>query len=98
MTLRVGVIGAGYWGPNLVRNLSEAPGAEPVAVADLSPERLEAIRKRVPPPKTTPDHPAPFPARAIDPLCLAPPGRPHPTLAARTFPPGKHLLLEKPHP
>ncbi|MBA2371883.1 MAG: gfo/Idh/MocA family oxidoreductase, partial [Chloroflexi bacterium] len=38
--LRVAVIGAGYWGPNLVRNLSEAPGGEAVAVADLSPARL----------------------------------------------------------
>src|SRR5258708_7377714 len=35
--LRVAVIGAGYWGPNLVRNLNEAPGAEPVAVADATP-------------------------------------------------------------
>ena len=54
--LRVAVIGAGYWGPNLVRNLSEAPGAEPVAVADLSDERLETIHKRFPAVRTTKDH------------------------------------------
>ena len=36
--LKVGIIGAGYWGPNLVRNFSEAPGADVVAVADLDPE------------------------------------------------------------
>ena len=35
--LKVGIIGAGYWGPNLVRNFSEAPGADVVAVADLDP-------------------------------------------------------------
>ena len=42
-TVRVGVIGAGYWGPNIVRNLLDAPGAEAAAVADLSPERLDAL-------------------------------------------------------
>jgi len=44
----VGVIGAGYWGPNIIRNLYEAPGAEAVAVADLSQDRLDAISKRFP--------------------------------------------------
>jgi len=68
--LRVAVIGAGYWGPNLVRNLSEAPGAEPVAVADLSTERLEPIRKRFPAIRTTTDHRtvfAPPPCGAVGP-------------------------------
>lgn len=51
--LRVGVIGAGYWGPNLVRNFSEAPRAGVVAVADLYPERLGALHKRFPAVGTT---------------------------------------------
>src|SRR5438445_12732268 len=55
-SLRVAVIGAGYWGPNLVRNLNEAPGADPVAVADLSDDRLETIHKRFPAVLTTKDH------------------------------------------
>ena len=40
MTVRVGHAGLGYWGPNLVRNLHELPGAEVAAVCDARPERL----------------------------------------------------------
>ena len=94
--LRVAVLGAGYWGPNLVRNLSEAPGAEPVAVADLSPERLEAIRKRFPGLKTTTDHRALFADRAIDAVCIATPVGTHRTLAEEAFAAGKHVFVEKP--
>ena len=54
--MRVGVIGAGYWGPNIVRNLHEAPGAEAVAVADLSQERLDVISKRFPSVRVTTDY------------------------------------------
>ena len=94
--LRVAVLGAGYWGPNLVRNLSEAPGAEPVAVADLSPERLEAIRKRFPALKTTTDHRALFADRAIDAVCIATPVGTHRRLAEEAFAAGKHVFVEKP--
>jgi predicted dehydrogenase len=51
--LKVGIIGAGYWGPNLVRNFSEAPGADVVAVADLDQGRLDALHKRFPAVRTT---------------------------------------------
>ena len=52
----IGVIGYGYWGPNLVRNFSEAPGAKVVAVSDLRPERLAKLQCRYPALKTTTDH------------------------------------------
>ena len=68
--LRVAVIGAGYWGPNLVRNFSEAPGANVVAVADLSPERLANIAKRFPAVRTTQDHRELFADPAIDAVCI----------------------------
>src|SRR5207247_10329065 len=45
---RVGVIGCGYWGPQLVRNLHEMPNVELVAVADSNPERLQNIGARYP--------------------------------------------------
>jgi predicted dehydrogenase len=92
----VGVIGAGYWGPNLVRNLSEAPGAEPVAVADLSDERLEAIRKRFPAVRTTTDHRQLLDDRAIDAVCIATPVGTHRRLAEEAFAAGKHVFVEKP--
>ena len=95
-SLRVGVIGAGYWGPNLVRNLSEVPGAEPVAVADLSEERLEAIRKRFPAVRTTTAHHELFDDRAIDAVCIASPVGTHRKLAEEAFAAGKHVFVEKP--
>ncbi|TMG68805.1 MAG: Gfo/Idh/MocA family oxidoreductase [Chloroflexi bacterium] len=94
--MRVGVIGAGYWGPNLVRNLSEVPGAEPVAVADLSEERLEAIRKRFPAVRTTTAHHELFDDRAIDAVCIATPVGTHRKLAEEAFAAGKHVFVEKP--
>jgi predicted dehydrogenase len=44
--LRFGVIGYGYWGPNLVRNIAETKGAEIVSVSDLRPERLALAKRR----------------------------------------------------
>ncbi len=46
--IRVGVIGYGYWGPNLVRNFMEAPGSAVVAVCDLREERLLPLRRLYP--------------------------------------------------
>ena len=95
-TLRVAVIGAGYWGPNLVRNLNEAPGADPVAVADLSDERLETIHKRFPAVRTTKDHRELFADPSIDAVCIATPVGTHRRLAEEAFAAGKHVFVEKP--
>ena len=46
--VRVAVVGLGYWGPNLVRNLAELEAAELVAVCDLDPERLALVGRRYP--------------------------------------------------
>ncbi len=94
--LRVAVIGAGYWGPNLVRNLFEAPGTDAVAVADLSPERLDAIRKRYPSVRTTRDHRELVADPAIDALCIATPVSTHHAIASEALRAGKHVLVEKP--
>src|SRR5712692_6005370 len=94
--LRVAVIGAGYWGPNLVRNLNEAPGAEPVAVADLSPERLETIHKRFPAVRVTTDHRELLADSSIDAVCIATPVKTHRKLAEEAFAAGKHVFIEKP--
>ena len=96
MTLRVGVIGAGYWGPNLVRNLSEAPGAEPVAVADLSQDRLDMMRKRFPAVRTTTDHRELLDDNKIDAVCIATPVGTHRKIAEEAFAAGKHVFVEKP--
>ena len=94
--LRVAVIGAGYWGPNLVRNLSEAPGGEAVAVADLSAERLAAIKKRFPAVRTTQDHAELFADPGIDAVCIVTPISTHRALAEEALAAGKHVFVEKP--
>ena len=51
--LRIGMIGVGYWGPNLIRNFSELDDAQVVSCSDLSQERLNKIAKRYPTVKCT---------------------------------------------
>jgi len=92
----VGVIGAGYWGPNIIRNLYEAPGAEAVAVADLSPERLEAIHKRFPAVRVTTNYRELLDDPSIDAICIITPVRTHRKLAEEAFAAGKHVFVEKP--
>jgi len=94
--LRVAVVGAGYWGPNLIRNFSEAPGGDVVAVADLSADRLAAIRKRFPAVRTVTDHRLLFADPTIDAVCLATPISTHRPLAEEAFAAGKHVFVEKP--
>ena len=95
-TIRVGVIGAGYWGPNIVRNLHEAPGAEAVAVADLATERLDAIRKRFPAVRVTTDYRELLSDDSIDAICVVTPVGTHRKLAEEAFAAGKHVFVEKP--
>ena len=94
--LRVAIIGAGYWGPNLIRNFSEAPGAEPVAVADLSDDRLRGVRKRYPSIRTTTDHREILGDPTIDAVVIATPISTHRPLVLEAFAAGKHVLVEKP--
>ena len=53
--IRVGVIGYGYWGPNLVRNFAETPGAQLAAVSDMRADRLAQAHQRYPGIRTTTD-------------------------------------------
>ena len=95
-TIRVGVIGAGYWGPNIVRNLYEAPGADAVAVADLSQDRLDAISKRFPALRVTTDYREVIGDPSIDAICVVTPVGTHRKLAEEAFAAGKHVFVEKP--
>ena len=92
----MGVIGAGYWGPNIVRNLYEAPGGDCVAVADLSQERLDAIRKRFPAVHATTDYRELIGDPSIDAICVVTPVGTHRKLSEEAFAAGKHVFVEKP--
>lgn len=93
---RVGVLGYGYWGPNLVRNFFEHDRATVIQVADLSSERLEIVGKRYPSIVTTvcPDELLTNPS--VDLVVIATPVSTHFELARKALENGKHVLVEKP--
>jgi predicted dehydrogenase len=94
--IRVGVIGYGYWGPNLVRNFSEAPGCEVAAVSDLSEDRLRAVSGRYPAVRTSTDFHSLLADASIDAIVIATPVSSHFPLAMEALQAGKHVLVEKP--
>jgi predicted dehydrogenase len=92
----VGVIGYGYWGPNLVRNFAEVPGVRVVAVSDLRPERLALINARYPYIKTTQDANEVMKDGKVDAVVVSTPVSTHFDLAVQALTAGKHVLIEKP--
>jgi predicted dehydrogenase len=94
--MRVGVIGYGYWGPNLVRNFMEAPGSTVVAVCDLRIERLVQLQARYPTIQTVKNCQELFRNSSIDAIVIATPVSSHFELAMAALAVDKHVLVEKP--
>jgi predicted dehydrogenase len=94
--INVGVIGYGYWGPNLVRNFMEVPGSTVVAVCDLRSERLAPLKNRYPSIKTLNNCDELFSDSCIDALAIATPVSSHFDIAMAALGAGKHVLVEKP--
>jgi predicted dehydrogenase len=94
--INVGVIGYGYWGPNLVRNFAEAPSSQVVAVSDLNAERLALVRRRYPAVETTTDYRDLLADGNLDAIAIATPVSSHYELAMHALQAGKHVLVEKP--
>jgi predicted dehydrogenase len=94
--IRIGVIGYGYWGPNLVRNFAELGRAELAGVADLDPKKLELVNKRFPAVKTTSDFQDLLRDPTIDAIAIATPVNTHFELGMAALKAGKHVWLEKP--
>ena len=94
--IRVGVVGYGYWGPNVVRNFADVPGCQLVAVSDMRPERLAAVRSRYPAVRTFADPNELVADRRIDAVVIVTPVSTHFDLAMQALKAGKHVLVEKP--
>ncbi len=90
------MIGYGYWGPNLVRNFYETPGACVAQVSDLRPERLRLVRSRYPSVSVTESHLELIDEPGVDAVVIATPVRTHFELALRALQAGKHVFVEKP--
>ena len=94
--IKLGIVGCGYWGPNLVRNFAQAAGSEVVAVCDVRRERLDHIRKLYPSIGTTTDYRELLRMPGIDAIAIATPVSTHFDLAMQALTAGKHVLVEKP--
>jgi predicted dehydrogenase len=92
----IGVVGYGYWGPNLVRNFAGIPSACVIGVSDLDPAKLAAIRRSYPGVMATERYEDLLKDRRIDAIAIATPVHTHYELARLALRAGKHVLVEKP--
>jgi predicted dehydrogenase len=92
----VAVVGLGYWGPNLVRNLHEHPNADLVAVCDKREDALAKLARRYPGLRMTSDLDDILASDEIEAVAIATPVATHHPLASAALSAGKHVFVEKP--
>jgi predicted dehydrogenase len=94
--LGVAVIGAGYWGPNLVRNFAASDDWDLVAVCDLDVDRAAKVAKAAPGAVVTSSLSEVLGRDDVDAIAIATPARTHERIALQALEAGKHVLVEKP--
>ncbi|MEX0612248.1 MAG: Gfo/Idh/MocA family oxidoreductase [Pirellulales bacterium] len=94
--VRIGVIGAGYWGPNLVRCLRESADCQVVYICDRDPTKLSQICDRYPDITATTDATEVLRRDRVDAVVIATPTKTHYRLAKRALDDGLHTFVEKP--
>jgi predicted dehydrogenase len=94
--IKFGVIGYGYWGPNLVRNLFEVAETQVLAVSDMRADRLEQVKLRYPSVAVSTDFNDLLNNPDIDAIAIATPVHTHYELALQALQSGKHVMVEKP--
>jgi len=96
MTTNIGVIGCGYWGPNLLRNFAENDAAQLRWICDLDQGRLAAMGRRYPMAQTTSDYRVLVNDPDLDAVSVVTPVATHFAIAQEFLRAGKHVLIEKP--
>ena len=94
--LNIAVLGAGYWGPNLIRNVAENASARLHTICDIDEIRLNAIAQQYAPLRHTTDFAAVFSDEGIDGIIIATPAHTHFDLAKQALLADKHVMVEKP--
>jgi predicted dehydrogenase len=94
--IRIGVVGYGYWGPNLVRNFAELDGCAVTVIADRRPECREAAARRCPGARIVAEAREVIASADVDAVVIATPVATHFELALAALGAGKHVLVEKP--
>lgn len=95
-SISIGVIGCGYWGPNLLRNFAENEAAQLRWMCDLDEKRLGALGRRYPAVKITRDYKQLLSDPELDAVVIATPVTTHFAFALEALEAGKHVLVEKP--
>jgi predicted dehydrogenase len=95
-TLRLGLIGVGYWGPHYARLAAELGETQLVAACDISQDAIELIRTRYPGVRTSRDPADVIEANDVDAVIVSTPTSTHYTLSLAALEHGKHVLCEKP--
>lgn len=95
-SVTIGILGAGYWGPNLIRSFAETPGCELRYVCDLRQDLLAKVAKRFHQVNTTTRFEDLLQDPEVDGIVIATPATTHADLAAKALQAGKHVLVEKP--
>jgi predicted dehydrogenase len=93
--IRIGIVGCGYWGINLVRNFADARGGEVTLLCDESEKALARARRFAPEARAVRDFKAAL-ASDVDALVLATPAAAHGAMALASLRAGKHTFVEKP--
>jgi len=94
--IRVGVVGCGYWGPNLIRNLRQSPDCQLRKICDASEQRLKHMRRLYQDVATTTSYDDLLNDPEIDAIVIATPVRFHYSMAKAALTAGKHVFIEKP--
>jgi len=94
--IKIGVIGYGYWGPNIVRNFASVEGAKVVSVCDIDPQALSRAKRAYPDLKTATDYRDITTDTGIDAVAIITPVCTHFELAKAALENGKHIFVSKP--
>ena len=94
--IKIGLIGYGYWGPNLLRNFAGRDDCAVTWCADLSSSALATVRKRYPQIQTTTDFTDILKDSSVDAVIIATPVKTHFSICRKALQAGKDVLIEKP--
>ena len=94
--ISIGVIGCGYWGPNLIRNLKSLSTCRVPVICDANQERLSLMKSAYPDVETVSDYEHLLNGAGLDAVVIATPVRYHHSLAKACLLAGKHTFIEKP--
>ena len=94
--LKIGIVGCGYWGPNLIRNFSSLAGCRVKTACDLDKDRLAHMNSIYPDIELTAEFDQVLGDPEIDAVVIATPVRFHYEMAKKSLEAGKHIFIEKP--